>query len=48
MIVFKGVITFVKIFIFIIKRGVAQWISASALGAEGRAFESLHSDFFAF
>ncbi len=25
-------------------RGVAQWISASALGAEGRAFESLHLD----
>ena len=31
-------------FINLYFRGVAQWLSASALGAESRAFESLHSD----
>jgi hypothetical protein len=27
------------------KQGVAQWISALALGARGRAFESLHPEY---
>ena len=28
------------------RRGVAQWLSASALGAESRGFDPLHPDHF--
>lgn len=32
--------------LFPIRRGVAQWLSASALGAESRGFDPLHPDHF--
>lgn len=33
-------------FCFVFNRGIAQWISASVLGTEGRAFESYCPEIF--